>query len=483
MFSSDDYLTTLNSIVAKANIAALYFACEWIIRLIMVLVVPLRRTPEATRSWLLLIFFLPIPGLLLYLAIGRPRFPVWRAARFAQLAPFLSDLARRLNEVAAASPEPAGNNISDLVTKLGRLPALPGNSIEFLDDYDGTIDRLVADIDQARHHVRLVVYIFADDAIGRRVINALARAAARGVACNVLIDAFGSHRWSRHVIRRLTDAGVTAELALPRRLIRGRTRRDMRNHRKLFIVDGIIGYAGSQNIVDKDFRPGITNRELVVRTTGPVVAAMSAVFLADWFLETEILLDARAEIPGPAGDAGAQLLPSGADYPLEGFETLLIWQIHAAKKRVIITTPYLIPDQGLIGAMRTAALRGVQVDLIVSAVADQALVSLAQHSYYTELLNDGIRIHRFEGYLLHAKNVSIDGRLAIIGSSNVDIRSFQLNEEVSLLLFDGPSVARLEKIQSGYIQNSTPVSTDEWQRRPMIRKLGENLARLVSPLL
>jgi cardiolipin synthase len=210
---------------------------------------------------------------------------------------------------------------------------------------------------------------------------------------------------------------------------------------------------------------------------------MAAMFVVDWYMETEAMLEQQIAIPAPAGAAMAQVLPSGAELPLEGFETLLVWLLHRAEQRVIITTPYLIPDEDVLGAMRTAVHRGVKVDLIVSAVADQKLVSLAQRSYYSDLLDAGVMIHHFRDYLLHAKNVSFDDRLAIVGSSNVDIRSFQLNEEVSVILYDRASVERLGQIQQGYIAQSDLVDQSAWRRRSRLQKLTENLARLVSPLL
>jgi cardiolipin synthase len=460
----------------------LFYVLEWAIRLGALAVVPLRRTPDATRGWLLLIFFLPVPGLLLFLAIGRPRFPAWRIERFQKLLPFFADVATRL-EAEAPPGDETEPNIAALTRRLGHLPATGGNSIELIDDYDGVIARLVADIDGARRSVRLLAYIFADDATGRTVIAALGRAVARGVVCQVMIDPVGSHHWARASIQRLREAGVEVREALPFRLLRGRTRRDMRNHRKLFVIDGMIGFAGSQNIVARDFRPGVVNRELVARVTGPVVVAMEAVVRADWFLETERMPGDDLPIPPATGTSCAQLLPSGADYPLEGFETLLVWQLHQACERVVMVTPYFIPDVDVLGAMRTAVARGVTIDLVVSAVVDQRLVHLAQCSYYDDLLSAGIRIHLFRDELLHAKNVSIDRRLAILGSSNVDLRSFQLNEEVSLLLLDTASVDRLEEVQRGYLEHSDEVELAAWRARPAIRKLIENIARLVSPLL
>jgi cardiolipin synthase len=467
----------------SAHLGFIYLVCEWIIRLAMLAVVPRRRNSPSATSWLLFIFFLPLPGILLYAAIGRPTFARWRAERFRQLDPFFTRARARLGVLRTPIADGQNRKAVELALSVGGFPATGGNAIELMDGYDATIDRIVADIDAARLHVRLLVYIFADDATGLRVIDALSRAVERGVECHVLLDPVGSHRWRRGTVSRLKAAGVEVQEALPYRLLHRRTRGDMRNHRKLFVIDGEIGYVGSQNIVAKDFRPGITNQELVVRVVGPVVGSMSAVFVADWFLETETMLSDTIDLPAPAGEAVAQILPSGANYPLEGFATLLVWLIHTAQRSVVVTTPYLIPEEELMGAMRTAVLRGVSVTVIVSAVTDQRLVRLAQESYYEELLAAGVSIYLFEEYLLHAKHVGIDGRLSVIGSSNVDLRSFQLNEEVSLLIPDAATTAVLDAVQARAIGSSRQLVAEEWQRRPRPRRFAENLARLLSPLL
>jgi cardiolipin synthase len=458
-----------------------WYTAEWIVRIATLAVVPLRRSPAAARTWLLLIFFLPIPGLILFLAIGSPRFPAWRHKRFLALLPYFEGITERLRphapDLGHAAP------IAHLAARLGHMPATGGNAIELIDDYDAVVDRLVADIDAATRSVDLLVYIFADDAIGRRVADALGRAVSRRVQVSVMFDPVGSHRWRRGTLRLLRDKGVTVREALPFHILRSRTRRDMRNHRKLFLIDGRIGYAGSQNIVAKDFRPGIVNRELVVRATGPVVATMDALVRSDWSLETGDAPTQPATIPSAVGDAQMQLLPSGADYRLEGFETLLVWQLHQACERVIIVTTYFIPDEDVLGAMRSAVARGVTVDLIVSKVVDQRIVNWSQSSYYDDLLAAGVRVNLFRDHLLHAKNVSIDGQLAVVGSSNVDLRSFQLNEEASLLLYDAPSIDAVEAIQRGYLQNSDRLNLQSWRARPTLRKLGENIARLANSLL
>lgn len=458
-----------------------WYMAEWLIRIGALAIVPLRRSPAAARGWLLLIFFLPAPGLLLFLIIGSPRFPAWRKQRFRRLLPFFGDVAARLRIHAPDLDDAAP--IATLVEKLGHMPATGGNAVELIDDYDGVVDRLVRDIDAAERSVHLLVYIFADDHVGRRVAEALGRAVRRGLPVRVMFDPVGSHRWRRGTLALLGAQGIEVREALPFRLIRGRTRRDMRNHRKLFVIDGRIGYAGSQNLVAKDFRPGVVNRELVARIEGPTVAAMEAVVRGDWSLETGDAPEPIETIPAATADALTQLLPSGAEFPLEGFETLLVWQIHQARERVIMVTPYFIPDEGVLGAMRAAVARGVVVDLVVSKVVDQRLVNLSQSSFYDDLLRAGVRVRLFRDFLLHAKNLSIDGRLAVVGSSNVDMRSFQLNEEASLLLYDAASVAKVEAVQRGYLDASDTLHLEEWRARSTFRKLAENVARLVNSLL
>lgn len=427
----------------------------------------------------MLLFFLPVPGLLLYLAIGEPRFPRWRAREARRFRPFQARVKERLDPHRAGRP-PAS---AALAERLGGLPAVAGNSIELISDYGAAVERLVADIGRAERSVSLVVYIFANDEVGRAIASALAHAVKRGVRCRAMIDSVGSSKWLPGTLAMLRAAGVQTQEALPFHWLRRRTRRDMRNHRKLVVIDGRIGYAGSQNIVARDFRAGVTNRELVARCTGPVVAAMESVIEGDWFHETGALPGLPPEVPGATGDSVLQLLPSGADYAMEGFRTLLVWQIHQARRRVVIVTPYFIPGQDVLAAMTTAAARKVRVDLIVSSVVDQRVVNLAQRSYYSELLRSGVRIHLYQGFLLHAKAVSVDETLAILGSSNVDLRSFQLNEEISLLLLDRQSIRSLRAEQERCLEGSLELGLPSWERRGRAVRVAENLARLVSPLL
>lgn len=455
----------------------------------MLVIIPFRRSPEAAKGWLLLGFFLPWPALALYLLIGRPDYPPWRRMQAAKLPHVLRREVARVRELNARQEPDLPSNLAQaarLIQNLGHFPALNGNGAELLAQYDETLERIAADIDAATDHVHLLFYIFAYDTSGKKIIAALARAAERGVVCRVLIDALGSHVWASQVVKALTGAGVSVHLVLPVRLLRRRsTRADLRNHRKIAVIDSQIGYVGSQNIVDADFNPRVTNQELVVRVRGPVVLELQAVFVADWFLETDQMLKDPGLFPDPVrgGNVVAQVLPSGPDYPEAGVERAIEAFIHGAREKVVITTPYFIPSEALLHALGTAVLRGVEVDIVLSKPVDQTLVHLAQRSYYTELLDAGIKIHLYRDKLLHAKHLSIDQDISLIGSSNMDMRSFTLNSEISLVLFDRELTEWLLAEQTRYFARSDLLRDEQWKTRPFARKVIENVARLFTPLL
>jgi cardiolipin synthase len=415
--------------------------------------------------------------------------PPLEKEQLAKLPRAMARVVERLTNHPHIFHPAIGKALSQAVTlaeNLGQSPILGGNAVEILVDYDGTLARLAEDIDRAEDHVHLLFYIFADDHATAPVIEALGRAARRGVRCRVLADAIGSRSALRALRPKLTALGVTVHEMLPLRLLPWRKARlDLRNHRKIVVIDGRVGYTGSQNLVSAEFKKGIAYEDLMVRVTGPVVLELQYLFAADWFLETDEVLDGEKEFPGPeiAGGVPAQALPSGPAFPTQNNQRLIVALIHGACKRVVLTTPYFIPDEPILQAMQTAVLRGVEVHLVVSEKGDHPIVSLAQRSYYEELLEAGVRIHLYGKNFLHAKHLSIDDSVALIGSSNLDIRSFVLNAEVMLVLYDPGVAARLLAEQERYFANSRSLPVGDWQRRPFRSKLAENLARLLSPLL
>ena len=466
----------------------LFFAAEWTVRLAMILVVPFRRSPEAAKGWLLLIFFEPTIGLLLYLLIGRPKLPQWRLERQFEFGALSRPIFDRLAKGPNIFQPDVGVELSKavkLAANLGKLPILGGNAIEVLTDYYGFVDRLIADIDAAHDHVHLLFYIVADDATMARIVESLGHAVERGVVCRILADSLGSRPDFERLLPRLEAAGILAEETMRVGLFKRAGRLDLRNHRKIAVIDGRIAYTGSQNLVDANFIAGLTYEELNVRLTGPVALELQAVFAEDWYVETgEFLGDPRyAPDPQVAGNIAVQTLPSGPGYPRENNQRLIVSLIHAANRRVVIAMPYLVPDDGLLQALQTAALRGVEVMLVVPLQLDQYLVGLGQRSYYEELMETGVQICRYGKRFLHAKCVTIDDTIAWIGSSNLDIRSFALNAEIVVLLYEARACASVASEQARYIRDGEMLSLEAWQQRPALIKVAENLARLLSPLL
>ena len=388
---------------------------NWIIRVVMLVYVPQRRSAAATRTWLLLIFLLPLPGLVCYALFGRihvPRFRIERQARASRrIKEVQEQMGKRLFAYPALSPmlEPAAT----LAQRLGDFEPMGGNSVELLPDYGGSIDRLVADIDSATRHVHLLFYIYNDDATGRRVTDAVVCAAKRGVKCRILMDAVGSKSGLARLAPMMRGHKIDVHAMLPVGLFRRNAARfDLRNHRKIAVIDARTGYIGSQNIADPNFVKDYPNEELVVRITGPAVDQLQAVFLADQYFESRAGDPGRSFSPSSRrrGNTTAQVVPSGPGYKHENGQELIIALLHAARERVVMTTPYFAPDEPTLLAICSAAHRGVEVDLVVSRHANQHFTQLAQQAYYDSLLDAGVRIHLYRPHFLHAKHLS-DRRL------------------------------------------------------------------------
>jgi cardiolipin synthase len=470
---------------------ALYVAGEWAIRIGALVVVPQRRPPSAARAWLLLIFFLPWPGLILYSLIGRAYMPRRRLKVQQTIYETIRTIEpRALSGASVDEPAVAPELLPALrlAEQLSEFPVVSGNRFELLPVYDEAIARIIADIDGARRYVHLLFYIFEDDDTGRVVAAALERAAERGVAVRVLMDAIGSRGGLKGLSPRLRAAGAEVIPVMPLRLWGpNAARRDLRNHRKIVIVDGAIAFFGSQNIVSAHANRGMINEEMLVRTTGPIVRHLHAVLLSDRYLETGDLppeSDDLAPADRPPTRAGlAQVVPSGPGFNEGTAEAVMIALMYGARSRVVLTAPYVIPSEAFLAAMCHTARRGVAVDLIVDRASNKPLVQLAQQSYYDALLNAGVTVQRHEGSFLHAKHLSVDDEVALIGSSNLDIRSFALNAEVSVLIYDASVVADLKRVQDGYLRHASPVTSEERRALPVGQRALENLARLTDSLL
>jgi len=476
-------VTALDSPVAQ-----LYVVAEWTIRLAALFIVPMRRPPTAATAWLLLLFFLPIVGLVMYLLVGRPRISRDRSEKIARLAETLRPIMQHL---ARAEPQGSGNlparfaAVDQMVRHWRQFPLFDGNRIGLIDSMGAFADELVREIDRATDHVHLTFYIAAVDPVTRPVFDALERAAARGVTVRLIVDDFGSKEGMRR-IRRLVRRGIAVGRAFPRsKLPRKSARFDLRNHRKLVVIDGRLGYAGSMNLVDPEFRRGRTYEDLMLRIEGPVVLELQAVFAGDWYLETGVLLDVESHFPEPetAGHESCIGLPSGPEYPEPLLQRLLLGLIHAATERLEIVTPYFVPDESTLDALKAAARRGVHCELLVPQELDHPLVQLAQESYFDELLDAGVHIRRHPSRLLHSKITLCDGHISLVGSANLDVRSSLINAELGLLCYSSRTAARFADQIEAYRRACRPLVADHWVRRGRGRILLQNIARLTSPLL
>ncbi len=454
-----------------ATITYLITLAGWIIPLVMLFIVPVNRRPSSANAWLMLMFLLPYLGLVLFLLLGSPKLSRRRRAEQRTMDELIRNVvaeARQVPELAALLDPPIPPHYEPFIrlnTNLGDLPAFAGNAVELLPDYQVVFKRIAEDIDRAQHFVHVEYFALSCDEETEGIFAAMERAASRGVKVRVLM--------------------------LPLRFFGANyTRPDLRNHRKIVVIDGQIGYTGSQNLIKQTYfrKDGIYYDELVARVRGPIAIQLQAAFVTDWYSETEVLLANQAgpEIVGELRAAGTvlcQVLPSGSGFENENNLKLFTALIHAARSRLVITNPYFVPDEALMTAITSAAQRGVDVTLLNSEASDQFLVSHAQRSYYEELLRAGVKVYRYHPpILLHSKHISIDDEIAVIGSSNLDIRSFQLNLEVTLVCYDRQVVADLRQIEADYLGKSKPLHLGEWEARPLIQKLFENISRLTAAL-
>ncbi len=507
----------------------LVVAVDLAIRIAAIIVIPRNRKPSSAMAWLLAIFLIPFIGILFFLLLGSPKLPAARRAKQTRITAMIAEAVRELPpgtlEQRAAWP----TWFSSVVRMNEHLTAIPiagGNALTLFDDYEGTIAAMAADIDTATRYVHVEYYIVSFDETTKEFFRAMEDAVRRGVKVRVLLDHIASIRAAGHdrTFAELDRIGVEWSFMLPVQPLKGKYQRpDLRNHRKIVVVDGRLGYAGSQNLIDrtynspKNLKRGLKWQELVTRVQGPAVTALNVVFLSDWYLETDELLTpgtlagpvepepavpeqavpvavgaSAAPVPAPVparlvaeatGSLFCQVLPSGPGYEGENNLRLFLALLFSAQRRIIITSPYFVPDEAMVYGITSACERGVEVQLFVSELGDQGPVFHAQRSYYAELLQAGVRIFRYPApYILHAKHVSIDDDVAVIGSSNMDIRSFLLDCEVLLLVHGESFVADMRGIEAKYRDISKELTLEEWNAEPLRSTVLDGLARLTSAL-
>lgn len=468
---------------------------HWLIVIGLSLRVISRRSPIGVASaWLVIIFSLPFVGAVLYLLFGEKRLGRGRVARTRAHLPDMQAWQGGLGHVSVDSlaSVPAAGALASLARGLYGFPVQAGQSLTLLDNYPAIFDAIVADIDRAEKRCHLAFYIWHGEGRTLDVVEALIRAAQRGVQCKAMADALGSKAFLQGPhLQRLREAGVLFEISLPMgRIPSLRSRADLRNHRKIVVIDDEVAYTGSQNLVDPRYFKQESGAgqwvDAMVRISGPAVTSLDGVFALDWSVET----GKPFEAPGPAGTESAgntgtvlQVVPSGPDLQPEGIHQLLLTAIYSAREEIVMTTPYFVPDESFIRALLAAAQRGARVTLIVPAHNDSLLVRHASVASFDVLMQAGVNIALFNGGLLHTKSLAIDGQVCLFGSVNLDMRSLWLNFEISLFVYDADFCARLRALQNTYLDDSEMLSLEQWRKRPRWRKFVEDTFRLLGPVL
>jgi len=457
-----------------------------------------RRPPSVTMAWLLVVLILPFVGALIYLLIGENRLGDKRARRAAAIHDhyhrWQSSLRERASEADWSDKPGELKPLSCQVQNVVGFPILPGNDLVLLTDYPSIFESLIADIDAARDSCHLQFYIWFEGGCVDEVVAALIRARQRGVMCRILADAVGSKPFLRgKKATQLRQAGVEIVTLLPVSLFRMFYRRvDLRNHRKIVVIYNEVAYTGSQNMVDpRYFKQGNGVGQwidVMIRMQGPAVEAMSGTFFEDWHIETgkgrEVIEQSSGMLlPAEQGEIPVQVVPSGPGFRPQAIHQLLLTMLYSARRELTITTPYFVPDESIKMALLSAAQRGVDVTIIVPALVDSMLVRHASRAVFDELLAAGVTIAQFRGGLLHTKSIVVDREFCSVGSVNLDMRSFWLNFEISLFVYDAGFTARFRSLNAGYLERSELLDLDAWQTYPKRRRFLENVTRLLGPLL
>jgi len=447
------------------------------------------RQPAKTMAWAMVILFLPVIGLVLYLFFGMNH----RRERLVEQRS-LDQLSKRsmltfVEQQNFRVPESHKQLVELFINQNMSLP-FKDNTIDIMTDGYAFFPELLRDIASARHHIHLEMYIFEDDALGNLVADALIEKARQGVIVRIIFDDVGCWKVKRGFFERMREEGVEIHSFLPVHLPMFTSKANYRNHRKLVIIDGAVGYVGGMNIALRYVKGtnGQAWRDTMLRLQGGIVYSLQRAFLVDWYFVDRTLITNRAYYP-PLGTKVSntclmQLVTSGPVnlYPeiMQGY----VRAITAARRYVYIETPYFLPNEPVLFALKTAAMAGVDVCLLLPHRSDARFTEWASRSYLRELSESGARIYLYEGGFLHSKLMVVDDALSTCGSTNVDFRSFENNFESNVFIYDEGAALRLKKVFLNDLSQSTFYEdAADWSRPRFLLRLWESLTRLFSPLL
>jgi cardiolipin synthase len=439
-------------------------------------------------AWCLLVILLPLIGAIAFVLFGYQHVarPLRRKRRHRQR--FKAGRAVAPEEKLPGGDGQLGQGMVDLARRCGAFPLGTGHAVTFYYEGRQAFDDMLAAIAEAKHHIHLEFFIFQPDQAGRQFIEALARKAREGVHVRLLYDAMGSIHLRESTLKPLRDAGGRCSVFLPLNLLRRRIQVNMRNHRKILVVDGRVAFVGGLNIGDEYV--GLNKyfgfwRDTHLRIAGPAVADLQQIFIEDWdFASGEHPSDAKYyDAPSHVGPFALQVIDSGPDRPLKGIREMYFAAILRAKKRVWIATPYFVPDAGLRDAIRLAGFQGVDVRLLCQFRPDKWIPQYAARYYWAEMLEAGVKIYQYTLGMMHSKVVLADDEFASVGTANLDNRSLYLNFEVNCQLYGPAAVAELEAAFLHDLEHAIRLDPEVYGKRPFPGRLLENTCRLLSPVL
>ncbi|MGL9721463.1 cardiolipin synthase [Symbiopectobacterium sp.] len=456
-----------------------------------------RRAVPSAMAWLLVIYILPLVGIIAYLSFGELHLGKRRAERASRMWPSTAKWLRELAEyrqIFATENSEVARSLFQLCERRQGIGGIKGNQLQLLTTFEDTIKGLVRDIDLARSDIEMVFYIWQPGGLVEQVTAALKKAAQRGVTCRILLDSAGSVDFFHSTYpSQMREAGIEVEEALKVNLFRAFLRRmDLRQHRKVVLIDNRIAYTGSMNMVDPRFfkqDAGVGQWvDLMARIEGPITTTMGIIYCCDWEMET------GQRLFPPPPDVGlmpfeqerghtVQVIASGPGYPEDMIHQALLTAVYSARHQLIMTTPYFVPSDDLLHAICTAAQRGIDVSIILPHKNDSVLVGWASRAFFNELFAAGVKIYQFQDGLLHTKSVLVDGQLSLVGTVNLDMRSLWLNFEITLVIDDDGFGSDLACVQEDYIARSRLMDESKWQQRPYWQRIVERLFYFFSPFL
>lgn len=472
------------------NIFSIIFASLVIFTAIVIFLE--RRDPAKTVAWLLILIFLPIMGFVLYLIIGR-RF---RKRRMVRKKAALNNYIYPLDESFAEHEDRlpcltrSKERLIRLIMSNAHFPLTLNNSLRVLTDGQEIFPAFKEAIRGAKKHIHLETYILRDDRIGQEIKDLLIAKANEGVKVRIIYDGLGSRKLSKKFLQELDQAGIEAKPFFPVKLPFLHSKINYRNHRKILVIDGTTGFVGGINIGDeylgRDPKIGYW-RDTHLELKGNAVYFLQRIFLQDWYFVTHQALDEEFSglfpLKEPCGRKVVQITASGPDTEWEAIMQVFYYAMATAEKSLYVTSPYFVPNESILTALKTAALCGVDVKLILPAKPDHKIVFWASMSYVEELLEAGVEIYLYKKGFIHAKTIMIDGIVSTVGSANMDQRSFELNFEVNAFIYDEETTKRLEEDFFADLKHCQQIDPETFKERPMTNRFLESGARLLSPLL